>query len=179
MRQPLYIIPLAVFLTLMGLFIYRLVLIDRGNAPDMIPSVLLNKPMPDFDLPSLEGKSRLKASGLKGKVILINFFSSWCVPCRAEHMYLEEAQKAGIQIVGINYKDKPADARAWLAKLGNPYTAIGSDSDGHTAIDFGVYGVPESYLIDKSGIVRFKQTGPLTPEVIENQLVPLAKELSK
>ena len=101
------------------------------------------------------------------------------MPCRSEHPYLADIKKAGIALVGINYKDKPEDARAWLQKLGNPYDSIGSDLDGRVGIDFGVYGVPESYLLDKNGVIRFKQTGPLTPEDIQNKIVPLARELAK
>jgi len=142
--------------------------------------VLINKPAPAFDLPPLfTGQAGFKTADLRGKVTLINFFASWCVPCRAEHPMLPQITKAGIVLVGINYKDRPEDAKAWLAELGSPYNAVAADANGRTGIDFGVYGVPESYLIDKQGVIRFKQTGPLTPEIITNQLIPLAEKLSK
>ena len=146
----------------------------------MIPSVMINKPAPAFDLPALfEGQGRVTSAVLKGRVTLVDVFASWCVPCRSEHPYLTDIKKAGIALVGINYKDKPEDARGWLAKLGNPYDAIASDRDGRVGIDFGVYGVPESYLVDKNGMIRFKQTGPLTPEDIQTKILPLAKELAQ
>jgi DsbE subfamily thiol:disulfide oxidoreductase len=178
-RWPAFV-PIAIFLVLVGFFAYRLVMIDHGDAPNLIPSVMINKPVPNFTLPSLfDGKPQVVSEEIKGKVTLIDVFASWCVPCRIEHPYLDEIKKAGIVLVGINYKDRPEDARRWLVQLGNPYDAIGTDRDGRVGIDFGVYGVPESYLIDKQGVIRYKQTGPLTLEDIEKVILPLATELSK
>ena len=184
MQRFLPLIPIAIFAALVGFLAYRLDLISQGNAPDRIPSVMIGKPAPDFDVPQLAilGKSnnpRLRTADLKKNIVIVNFFSSWCVPCQAEHSLLEQIHTAGIVLIGINYKDKPANAAAWLKKEGDPYDAIGSDLDGRTAIDFGVYGVPESYLIDKQGIIRFKQTGPLTSEDIRDRILPLARELNK
>ena len=174
------LIPVTLFLILIGFFVYRLELIDRGDMPNLIPSVMIGKPVPDFILPSLfSDKPPVTSAYLKGKVTLVDIFASWCVPCRAEHPFLSDIKKAGITVVGINYKDKTEDARAWLEKMGNPYDAIAADRDGRIAIDFGSYGVPETYLIDKNGIIRFKQTGPLTPADIQNTLLPLARELNK
>jgi cytochrome c-type biogenesis protein CcmF len=175
-----YAVPLFGFVVLAGFFIWRLHLVEEGFAPNLIPSVLINRPAPDFDLPPLTaGQPGFKTADLKGKVTLVNFFASWCVPCREEHPVLPEITKAGIVLVGINYKDRPEDGKAWLAELGNPYGIVAVDAHGRTGIDFGVYGVPESYLIDKQGVIRFKQTGPLTPEIIKNQLIPLAEKLAK
>ena len=180
LRRLTLFLPMAIFLTLVGFFFYRLVLIEKGNTPNMIPSVMINRPVPVFALPSLiTGKPPVASAALKGKVTLIDVFASWCVPCRVEHPLLASIKEAGIALVGINYKDRPEDALLWLEKLGNPYDAIASDRDGRVAIDFGVYGVPESYLIDKQGVIHFKQTGPLTPEDIRDRLLPLAKELNK
>ena len=179
-RRILTLVPVAVFVVLVGFFIYRLALIERGNMPNMIPSVMINKPAPVFDLPPLfDGKPRVTSAALKGHVTLVDIFASWCVPCRSEHPLLTDIKQAGITLVGINYKDRPEDSRQWLAKLGNPYDAIGMDREGRVGIDFGVYGVPESYLIDKNGVIRFKQTGPLTAEDIQNRILPLAKELNR
>jgi len=179
-RGWMYILPLLGFAVLAGFFIYRLRLADEGITPNLIPSVLIDKPAPAFDLPPLfTGQAGFKTADLRGKVTLINFFASWCVPCRAEHPMLPQITRAGIVLVGINYKDRPEDAKAWLAELGSPYDAVAADANGRTGIDFGVYGVPEAYLIDKQGVIRFKQTGPLTPEIITNQLIPLAEKLSK
>ena len=173
-------LPLVVFMVLVGFFTYRLILIEQGNAPDVIPSALLNRSLPEFSLPPLmEGAAPLATQSLKGKVTLVSVFASWCVPCQTEHPLLADVKKAGIVVVGINYKDTPENARKWLDKLGNPYETIGMDRDGYAAIDLGVYGVPESYLVDKKGIIRFKQAGPLSSEIIQNRILPLAKELQR
>jgi len=179
-RRWIYLVPLAGFLVLGGFFIWRLYLVEQGFAPNLIPSVMINKPAPEFDLPPLiDGQPGFSSVDFKGKVTLVSFFASWCVPCREEHPILPMVKEAGIRLVGISYKDRPEDAKAWLGQLGNPYNAIGVDLYGRTGIDFGVYGVPESYLIDKNGVIRFKQTGPLTPEIIRHQIIPLAEKLSK
>ncbi len=175
-----YLVPLLGFAVLAGFFIYRLYLVEQGDTPNLIPSVLISKPAPTFDLPPLQaGERGFKTADLRGKVTLVNFFASWCIPCREEHPFLPQVTQAGIALVGINYKDRPEDAKAWLAELGNPYPVIAADAAGRTGIDFGVYGVPESYLIDKQGVIRFKQTGPLTPDIIKNQLIPLVEKLNK
>jgi cytochrome c-type biogenesis protein CcmF len=179
-RSWSYLVPLLGFAVLVGFFVWRLHLANEGVTPNLIPSVLVDKPAPQFDLPPLlDGERGFKTADLKGKVTLVNFFASWCIPCREEHSYLPQITQAGIALVGINYKDRPIDAKAWLAELGNPYPRIAVDAHGRAGIDFGVYGVPESYLIDKQGVIRFKQTGPLTPDIIKSQLIPLAEKLSK
>jgi DsbE subfamily thiol:disulfide oxidoreductase len=176
----MYIVPLLAFAILAGFFIWRLHLVEEGVAPNLIPSVMVDKPAPVFDLPPLlAGERGFKTADLRGKVTLVNIFASWCVPCRTEHPMLPRIAKAGIVLVGINYKDRPEDAKAWLAEMGNPYRTVAVDASGRTGIDFGVYGVPESYLIDKQGVIRFKWTGPLSPEIINNQLIPLAEKLGK
>ncbi len=178
--RPLTFLPVAIFLVLAGFFAYRLELIGQGNAPNLIPSVMIDRPAPVFSLlPLFDGKPRLDSANLKGRITLVNVFASWCVACRAEHEYLADIKKLGVTLVGIDYKDKPDDARAWLAKRGDPYDVIGMDRDGRVGIDFGVYGVPESYLIDKQGVIRFKQTGPWTPEDIQTILSPMVKELKQ
>ena len=175
-----YFLPIIVFAILVSFLAYRLELINRGNAPNLIPSVMMGRQMPVFTLPPVaNGVRELASADLKGKIVLIDIFASWCVQCLIEHPVLAKVKAAGIILAGIDYKDKPEDARAWLAKHGNPYDMIGADSDGHVAIDFGVYGAPESYLVDKQGIIRFKQTGPLTDEIIQNTVIPLSRELSK
>ena len=156
-----YRIPLIAFVMLTGFLIYRLYLVEEGFTPDLIPSVLIDRAAPAFDLPPLlPGMAGLKAGDFKGKVTLVNFFASWCAPCRVEHPMLPMIAKAGITLVGIDYKDRSEDAKAWLAELGDPYRTVAVDAQGRTGIEFGVYGVPETYLIDKQGIIRFKQTGP-------------------
>ncbi|MDE2184475.1 MAG: heme lyase CcmF/NrfE family subunit [Alphaproteobacteria bacterium] len=176
-KRGRYLIPFLVFAVLVGIFLYRLHLVEEGFAPNLIPSVMINKAAPSFDLPPLvDGLPGVKTSDLKGHVTLVNFFASWCGPCREDHPMLSQIP-GNIRLVGISYKDRAEDAKAWLAELGNPYKAIGVDAHGQTGINFGVYGVPESYLIDKNGVIRFKQTGPLTPEIIRDKLIPLAEKL--
>lgn len=177
--MKLHLLPLALFVILVGFFVYRLMLIEHGNMPRDIPSVVINKPAPSFNLPSLIKGKGLTTADLKGKVTLVNFFASWCVDCLAEHKYLSGLSGKGAVLAGIDYKDTSANAQAWLAKNGNPYDLIVADRDGRTGIDFGVYGVPETYVIDKQGIIRYKQTGAVTPEIISNKLLPLIKELNK
>ncbi len=178
MRRLLFLLPVLAFALIAGWF-------WRGLAPDRdpseVPSVMIGKPVPAFDLPALvAGSPGLKSSELKGHVTLINFFASWCVPCRAEHPLLFTlAQDKRIQIEGIAYKNKQSDTNAYLAELGNPYARVVVDEPGRTAIDFGLYGVPESYLVDRDGVIRFRQVGPLTEDVIEQKLRPLITELSK
>jgi len=180
MRSKLAFLPVVIFLGLMGFFVYRLALIEEGNMPDMIPSVMIGKPAPAFDLPPLlENGKGLKTSGLKGKVTLVNFFASWCVSCRVEHSFFMEIHGKGAMLVGINYKDAPADGRLWLESHGNPYDVVVVDREGRTGIDFGVTGVPESYLIDRHGIIRYKQPGPFTQEDIQMKILPLITELNK
>ena len=175
-----YMLPLVGFVVLSGFFIVRLYLVEQGDTPDLIPSVMVNRPAPPFDLPPLlESGHEFKTADLHGKVTLVNFFASWCIPCRVEHPMLSQLVMAGIPIVGINYKDAPGDATNWLNELGDPYSNIAVDAKGRTGIDFGVYGVPESYLIDKNGMIRYKQIGPLTQDVIAKVIVPLARKLNK
>jgi DsbE subfamily thiol:disulfide oxidoreductase len=180
-RKRLFLIPLTAFAVLAGFFVYRLALIEQGDVPNLVPSVMIGRPAPEFDLPPLFSRQAgLKSTDLRGKVTLVNFFASWCVPCRAEHPVLALLAKThGLVLAGVSYKDNPDTVRAWLARMGDPYEIAAMDNDGRTAIDFGVYGVPETYLIDKQGIVRFKQAGPLTPEIVQTQILPLVAELNK
>ena len=178
MTRFLYLLPALVFAAIAGWF-------WQGLAPDrdpsLVPSVMIDKAVPEFALPPLTaGSPGLKNNELKGHLTLINFFASWCVPCRAEHPLLFGlAQDKRLEIDGIAYKNKPEDASAYIAEFGNPYARILLDQPGRTAIDFGLYGVPESYLVDRDGRIRFRQVGPLTEAVIEQQLKPLIAELSK
>ena len=179
-RRWVSVVPVLAFGVLVGFFVWRLYLASQGDTPNLIPSVLINRPAPAFDLPALyANQPDFKTADLKGKVTLVNFFASWCEPCRFEHSVLSDVPKSKLRLIGINYKDRPQDAKGWLKELGDPYTEIAVDRAGRAGIDFGVYGVPESYLIDKNGVIRFKQTGPLTDDIIRNQIVPLAEKLSK
>lgn len=171
-------LPMAVFAVLVGFFAYRLVMIEAGHAPDAIPSVMIDQPAPEFVLPSLmEGKPNVTSSMFAGHVTFLSIFASWCVPCLQEHPLLEQLKMQGVTLIGINYKDDPQYARQWLAQHGNPYDMVGMDREGKVAMEFGVYGVPESYVIDAQGKIRWKYTGPLTQAMIQDVLLPMLKEL--
>ncbi|SHF57929.1 cytochrome c biogenesis protein CcmG, thiol:disulfide interchange protein DsbE [Kaistia soli DSM 19436] len=165
--------PLALFA---GLAVLFLVSLERGGDPSLVPSVLIGKPAPATDLKPVEGLALpgLSTADLSsGKPMLVNVWASWCAPCRQEHPVLERlAQDPRLTLVGINYKDQPDNARAFLGQLGNPFARIGADPTGRTAIDWGVYGVPESFLVDGKGVIRFKFIGPLTDEAVASTLMP-------
>jgi cytochrome c biogenesis protein CcmG/thiol:disulfide interchange protein DsbE len=175
-------LPLAIFLALAMVFLSRLV---SGDDPSAIPSALVGKPVPEFELPALDGLARdgapvpgLANADLEGGVSIVNVFASWCGPCRQEHPLLEElAQDPRVQVLGINYKDVPANALSFLDGLGNPYRAVGVDTRGRTAIDWGVYGVPETFLVDREGIIRQKIVGPLSRTTLDRKLAPMIEEL--
>jgi cytochrome c biogenesis protein CcmG, thiol:disulfide interchange protein DsbE len=172
-RHPVvYALPVLLFFGLAAYFAWALL---SGRDPQQLSSALIGKPVPQFALPALlpdvPGVSR---ADLGGKPVLVNFFASWCVPCRAEHpLLMELAKDPNVTVIGIVFKDKPDAAAGLLRELGNPYDRIGQDVDGRTAIDFGVYGVPETFLIDAGGVVRFRQPGPLTPDVIDREVEPM------
>jgi cytochrome c biogenesis protein CcmG/thiol:disulfide interchange protein DsbE len=169
-----YLIPLILFIILAVFLAVGLKL-----KPSEIPSPLLNKPAPAFSAPKLTAPNeKLSPTDLKGKVWLFNVWASWCVSCREEHPVLNEfAKQQAVIIVGLNYKDDPEAAKNWLASLGNPYNDSVMDADGRIGIDWGVYGVPETFVIDKKGIVRYKHTGPVTEEDLQNKLLPLIAKL--
>jgi len=173
-RRPrlIFLLPLGFFVALALIFLMRL---ESGVDPSAIPSALVGQSAPEFDLPPLEGVTvpGLKRADLDGKVTLVNVFASWCAPCRQEHPVLEKLAKDNrIRLVGINYKDQAENARRFLGDLGNPYAAIGVDRQGRTTIDWGVYGVPESFVVGADGIIRYKFIGPLSDETAANLLMP-------
>lgn len=177
MRNFFYVLPVVAFLALAGYFGLAL---RPDYDPHTLPSAMIDKPAPEFDLAALEGGDKLTTDGLKGHVVLINFFASWCVPCRIEHPILMRlATEEKLPIYGIAYKDRREDTERLLAQTGDPYRGIGVDTDGRTGIDFGVYGVPETYIIDKSGHIRKRFVGPLTAEAVDKELLPLLKELNR
>ncbi len=175
MRRPLFLIPGILFLLVAAFFIAALI---SGKDPRELPSALIGKPAPAFDLAGFGGGERLRADGLKGNVVLINFFASWCVPCRAEQpLLMRLVRDEKLPLYGIDYKDDPQDAARFLKQLGDPFSRIGLDRDGRTGIDFGVYGVPETYVIDKQGRIRLRYVGPLTEQAVETELMPLVRRL--
>ncbi len=170
-----YIVPLVLFVILGLLLAYGLNL-----DPRMIPSPLIGKPLPAFSLSTVADPARkVSRDDLKGRVYLLNVWASWCVACRQEHPFLNEiTQRKTVPIIGLNYKDRREDALQWIGNLGNPYEVSLSDQDGRLGIDLGVYGVPETFVIDKQGVIRYKQIGPITPEAWEQKLLPMIKSLS-
>jgi cytochrome c biogenesis protein CcmG/thiol:disulfide interchange protein DsbE len=177
MRRALFFLPILLFVVVAGYFALSL---RPGRDPQALPSAMIDKEAPAFDLAGLDGGTGLARDALKGHVVLINFFASWCVPCRTEQpMLMRLAEREHLPLYGIDYKDKPEAAQQLLAQFGNPYRGVGVDRDGRIAIDFGVYGVPETYVIDKGGRIRFRYAGPLTIEVVEGQLLPLVKALER
>jgi len=173
-RRLIFLVPLAVFAGIAVAFGIGLTLNPRE-----IPSTLIGKEAPSFDLPPVKGrKLGLASADLEGQVSLVNVFASWCVECRAEHPVLMELSARGfVPIYGLNYKDKPDDAAEWLDKLGDPYARTGADISGRVAIDWGVYGVPETFVIDRDGKVAFKLIGALTREKFEEKILPLIRKL--
>ncbi|MFT4173258.1 MAG: DsbE family thiol:disulfide interchange protein [Rhodocyclaceae bacterium] len=168
------LIPLCAFLALAALLGAGL----RLN-PRELPSALIDKPAPAFELPRLQGTGgTLSLADMRGKIWMLNVWASWCGACRQEHAALMAWSRRGqVPLVGLNYKDAHDEALAWLASHGDPYTISVVDEQGRTGIDFGVYGVPETFLIDQRGRIRYRHAGPLTPEVIEEQFVPRIEAL--
>jgi cytochrome c biogenesis protein CcmG/thiol:disulfide interchange protein DsbE len=177
LRRLLYLLPVIIFAVIAGYFLWGL---SPERDPGNVPAAMIDKPTPDFDLaavPGLDVPGLATADLAGGKVVMVNFFASWCVPCRAEHPYLTAfSEESGVPLYGINHRDKPEDAAAWLAELGNPYRRIGADP-GRAAVDWGVTGVPETFVIDGAGRIRWHHRGPLVPQVIERDLKPLLAAL--
>ena len=169
------------FLIPLGIFVVLVIFLGRGLSldPKEIPSPLIDKPAPVFSLSQLDKPAQMIGTEqLRGQVWILNVWASWCVACRDEHPVLVEFSKTGaVPIYGLNYKDKREPALNWLQQLGNPYTASIFDESGRVGIDFGVYGVPETFVIDKLGVIRYKKTGPVTQETIQSTILPLVKKL--
>lgn len=170
------LLPLVLFIALVGFL-----LIGLHRDPHEVPSPLINKPAPDFKLSQLrEPGKTFSPQEMRGKVWVLNFWGTWCVACREEHpLLLEYAKSGAIPIYGVDYKDDRAAAVQMLEEEGNPYTLTVFDPDGRVSIDYGVYGAPESYLIDRNGLIRFKQIGPITEEVWQKEFLPRAKQLNQ
>ena len=174
-KSFVFLLPLIVFAALAWV-LYRGLYLD----PREVPTPLIDKPAPDFRVESLDWPGRMvERKDMLGKVWLLNSWASWCVACRQEHPILVEFARTGmIPIVGLDYKDTRPEAKRWLAEFGDPYVTSAFDESGRIGIDYGIYAVPESFLIDKHGVVRFKQIGPFTPEVLQETLVPLIRRLN-
>jgi cytochrome c biogenesis protein CcmG/thiol:disulfide interchange protein DsbE len=171
-----FLVPLGIFVVI-AVFLF----IGLGLNPREVPSPLIGKPAPTFKLAQLHDPAKaLAREDMAGKVWLLNVWASWCVACRDEHPVLVElARTKTVPIVGLNYKDKNDEAIAWLKRFGDPYALSITDLDGRVGIDYGVYGVPETFVIDKGGVIRYKHIGPVTPQIVSGKILPLVRELEK
>jgi cytochrome c biogenesis protein CcmG/thiol:disulfide interchange protein DsbE len=174
---------MARFLLPLGIFLLLAVFLAVGLRlnPTEVPSPFVGKPAPQFAAPLLGAPEKVrKRDEMLGKVWMLNVWASWCTPCREEHPLLVDyaRQPGAVPVLGLNYKDQPEAATRWLAQLGNPYVETLVDRDGRIGIDYGVYGVPETFVIDKTGVVRMKHIGPLTPDVLRDKIVPLLRQLN-
>jgi len=169
-----FLLPFAIFVVVVGFLAVGL----RLN-PRELPSPLVGRPAPDFSLPQLHDQEKVfSSSDLKGKVWLLNFWASWCGGCKDEHpVLIHLAQSGEVPIYGMDYKDRREEALAWLREWGNPYPVIAVDESGRVGINYGVYGVPETYVIDKAGVIRYKQIGPLDADTVKGKILPLVREL--
>ena len=175
-RRLVFLVPMFIFV---GIAVFLGIGLTKD--PREIPSPLIGKPVPQFNLPPVRGrKLGLSSADLKGEVSLVNVFASWCTACRAEHPLLMRLQEAGaVAIHGLNYKDKPVDAAQWLDDLGDPYTRTGADIDGRMGIEWGVYGVPETFVIDRAGRIAYKKIGPIAEQDLEQTILPLIERLRR
>lgn len=168
-------LPLAGFLVLLAVFMLGL-----GNDPSLLPSALLNKPLPEFQAARLENPEQpVAAADLTGDIALLNIWATWCPTCRAEHEFLNSLKQQGITIFGVNYKDERNKALQWLAELGDPYLINIDDSEGQIGIDLGVYGAPETYLLDADGVIRYRHVGALDANIWQQEFVPRIKTLEE
>lgn len=174
------LLPFILFLGLLALLGFG-VAWNTTHDQREVPSPLIGKPAPEYSLPLLyEAEKSLSSTALRGKPYLLNVFGSWCPACVDEHpTWMQSSRDLGVPLVGFNWKDEAANAKAWLAQFGNPYSHVIADNEGRTAIDFGVYGAPETFLIDAQGVVRLKHIGPVSPEFIEHELKPAIAALGK
>lgn len=171
------VVPIAVVVVLIVLLGYGLT-----REPSTLPSALIGEPVPEFRLPTLASAERdfLTDEALQGQVTMINVWASWCLACRAEHELVAEiVMRTGVPVIGLDYKDTRAAARRWLNRFGNPFAVVAFDKHGTLAFDLGVSGVPETFVVDANGVIRHKVVGPITPEIMNNKLIPLIKRLQK
>jgi cytochrome c biogenesis protein CcmG/thiol:disulfide interchange protein DsbE len=173
-RALLFLLPLLLF-AVVGVFLA----IGLTRDPSTLPSALIGKPAPAFALPPINGRDDhgFGRADLGGQPMLVNVFASWCVPCRIEHPVIGRLAEQGVVVQGINFKDKPEDAKAWLKELGDPFRHVGADRDGRVGIEWGVYGVPETYVIGRDGQIAYRHVGPLQPRDVEQKILPLLEKL--
>lgn len=178
MRRLIFLLPVVIFVVLAGFFLSQLF---AGRDTSILPSALIDQPAPAFKLAAVTGIDTpgLQQGDLYGRVSLVNVFASWCIPCLAEHPLITRMAEDGITVYGINHRDTDAAATRWLKRHGNPYSRIGADHDARASLEWGITGVPETFIIDANGSIRFKHAGPITPEVLERGIMPVLNELTK
>jgi cytochrome c biogenesis protein CcmG/thiol:disulfide interchange protein DsbE len=170
--KPRFLIPIVLLVVLLGFLAVGL-----RHDPREIPSPLIGKPAPAFALPGLNGEpANITQDDLRGRPLLVNFFASWCAGCQVEHPILMELAKQGVEIVGMDYKDTDAEGAAWLSRHGNPYRTVVADASGGVGLDWGVYGVPETFVLDAQGVIVYKQIGPMTPDAWTEKIQPLLQK---
>ena len=180
MRKVIFILPVLLFVVL-AFVLWQGLAPKHQQEVQQLPSALIGKDVPSFNLPDFfDANIIINPAEFSGQAYIINYFASWCVPCRAEHPLLKElTAESGLPILGILYKDKRDAAEAFLKELGNPYKAIAFDEEGRQGIEFGLYGIPETFIIDKEGKIRFRHAGPLDSKIIQEEILPLLKDLQK
>lgn len=181
MRRLLLILPVALFVVLIGVLAVLTLKTQDGRDPSLIPSALLGKPAPEIILPAVAETipGGFAGADLRGRVTMVNVFASWCVPCLAEHPLITRIAEDGVPVYAINHRDTVPDASKWLKKHGNPFTAIGFDPEGRASVEWGVTGVPETYIINAEGLVTFKHAGPITAKVLKDTILPKLREASE
>ena len=178
MQRLVVFLPVAVFAALVGLMISLLTNAERNDDLTRLPSPLVGKPAPEITLPAINATipGGFSTADLKGQVSLVNVFASWCVPCLVEHPNIARIAELGTPVYGINHRDKPEAADTWLRRHGNPYTAVGADLDARASIEWGVTGVPETFIINANGVVTYKHVGPITQDAMDNKILPKLRE---
>ncbi|MFT5182422.1 MAG: cytochrome c biogenesis protein CcmG/thiol:disulfide interchange protein DsbE [Alphaproteobacteria bacterium] len=178
MRRLLLILPVALFVVLIGVLAVLTLQTKDGRDPSLIPSALIGKPAPEVSLPAVAEAipGGFAGADLRGRVTMVNVFASWCVPCLAEHPLISRLAADGIPVYAINHRDTVLEASKWLKRHGNPFTAVGFDPEGRASVEWGVTGVPETYIINAEGIVTFKHAGPITAKVLEDTILPKLRE---
>jgi cytochrome c biogenesis protein CcmG/thiol:disulfide interchange protein DsbE len=181
MRRVLLVLPVILFAVLVGVLAVLTLQTQDGRDPSLIPSPLVGKPVPEFNLPAVAENiaGGFATNDLRGQVTMVNVFASWCIPCLAEHPLLTRLAADGLPVYAINHRDKAADVAKWLKRNGNPYTAVGFDPDGRVSVEWGVTGVPETFIINAEGLITYKHSGPITAKVLEDKILPKLREASQ
>jgi len=177
MRRLIVILPVAIFAALIGVMASLLTDSERNSDLSRLPSALIGQPVPAFELPAVTPgvPGGFSNADLLGRVTVLSVFASWCVPCLAEHPQITRIAETGTPVYGLNHRDKPEDAEKWLRRHGNPYIAVGADLNGRASVEWGVTGVPETFIIDVSGRIAYKHVGPVTPDALNEKIMPLLR----